>query len=242
MVNAPVGDDVFYDDPTINLLQDEVAKLYGKEAALLVPSGTMANLIGFMLHCRQKGDAAIIGDMSHINNWERGNIAAAGSIMPITLRNEADGTLDLEEVDFFCRDADPHKVVNKMLCLETTHNQCGGKVLKMDYILKAKKMARKHKMKMHLDGARSLNAAAFLGITPEEMCKPFDTVSVCLSKGLGAPLGSMIVGSEKHIKQSLIFRKLLGGNLRQAGIICKAGLENLGDWREKFLADHARCA
>ena len=200
MVNAPVGDDVFYDDPTINELQSEVAKLYGKQAGILIPSGTMSNLIAFMLHCRHKGDAAFIGEKSHINNWERGNIASAASVMPMTLKNRDDGTIDLDEVDFWCRELDPHLVTNKVLSLESPHNECSGRVLRMKYIKEAKKMARKHKLKMHLDGARSFNAAAFLKIPMAEMCKDFDTVSVCMSKGLGAPIGSVLVGSEKDIK------------------------------------------
>ena len=222
MVDAPTGDDVFYDDPTINRLQDEMAKLFGKEAAILVPSGTMGNLMAMMLNCNRKGDAAIIGDMSHINNWERGNMAAAGSVFPITLQNQADGTIDLKEVEYFTRNhtPDPHLAINTLFCLETSHNECNGRVLRMDYIKQAKKVAKKYKMKMHLDGARSFNAAVFLGISPAEMCKDFDTVNVCLSKGLGAPLGSVLIGNAKDIKHCLIIRKLLGGNLRQAGIIC----------------------
>ena len=165
-------------------------------------------------------------------------MASLASVMPVTLQNQPDGTIDLDEVEHFCRPADPHLAVTKLFCLESTHNECNGRVLRMPYIKKAKKVARRHKMKMHLDGARCLNAAVYLGISPAEMCQDFDTVSICLSKGLGCPAGSLLVGSEKDIKYCLILRKLLGGNLRQAGILCKAGLENLKDWDKKLKVDH----
>ena len=148
--------------------------------------------------------------------------------------------MDLDEIDFFCRDADPHLTVNRAIALESTHNECSGRVLSMDYIKSVKKLAKKYKMKMHLDGARCLNAAVHLGITPAEMCKDFDTVSVCLSKGLGCPVGSVVVGSEKDVKHMWVLRKLLGGNLRQAGILTKAALVNLEDWEAKLEEDHRK--
>ena len=200
----------------------------------------MANIVGLMSHCRKKGDAAIIGHLSHINNWERGNIASLGHIMPQTVQNQPDGTMDLDEIDFFCRDADPHLTTTRAIALETTHNDCGGRVLTMDYIKKVKKLAKKNKMKMHLDGARCLNAAVSLGITPAEMVKDFDTVSVCLSKGLGCPIGSVLAGPEKDLKHFYVLRKLLGGNLRQAGILTKAALVNLEDWELKLAEDHRK--
>lgn len=177
-----------------------MAQLFGKQAGLFVPSGTMGNMISLMLSCKEKGDAAVLGHMTHINIWERGNISAAGSVMPVLVQNHADGTLDLDEVEFFCKAADPHHSVNQVLCLESTHNECGGRVIPMDFINKAKKVAKKHKMRMHLDGARCLNSAAYLNISPAEMCKAFDTVTVCLSKGLGCPIGSIIMGTEKDMK------------------------------------------
>lgn len=238
MVNTEVGDDVFYDDPTINTLQSEAAQMFGKEASLLVPSGTMGNLISIMLHCRHKGDAAIIGKLSHINNWERGNLAAAASIMPIVIANNADGTMDLDEVDFFCREQDPHIVTHGVIVLENSMSECGGVAIRSDHVKQVKKMAKKYKMKMHLDGARVLNAAGFLGISPAEIVKDFDTVSVCLSKGIGAPVGTLVIGSQKDIQQALIFRKMLGGNLRQAGIIARAAIENLKTWEETVQTDH----
>ena len=240
MVNTAVGDDVFYDDPTINELQQEMADLFGKKAGILVPSGTMANIISMMLHCREKGEGAIIGDMTHINNWERGNIATAGSIMPITIQNQPDGTMDLEEIEFFIRGSDPHHHPARLLCLESSHNQCNGRVLRPWYIREAKKLARKHGLKMHLDGARALNAAAYLKTSPAAMCRQFDTVSVCLSKGLGCPVGSIIVGNKKTIDHALIIRKLFGGNMRQAGIYARAALENLKDWQAKMEKDHEK--
>lgn len=166
MVDAPIGDDLFYDDPTVNELQEKAAKLYGKEAAIYVPSGTMANLLAIMHHCQYKGDSAVIGNLSHLNNWERGNMAAAASVMPITVKNHEDGTLDLKEMDYYLRKADPHHSVPKLVCLESSHNQCNGRVLSTGYIREAKNLADKYEMKMHLDGARSLNAATYLGITP----------------------------------------------------------------------------
>ena len=238
MVNAPTGDDLFYDDPTVNLLQKQVAELFGKEAAIFVPSGTMANLMSLMFHCPQKGDAAVIGDRSHLNNWERGGMAAAGSIMPITIQNQPDGTMDLNEIEFFCKQPDPHYQVAKLICLESTHNECNGLVLKMDFVKKIKKLAKKHKLKLHLDGARCLNAAVSLDMSPAEMTKDFDTVTLCLSKGLGCPLGSLILCNAKDFKQFLILRKLLGGNFRQAGILAQAGIEALKDWDVKLKQDH----
>ena len=232
MVNTETGDVVFYDDPTVNELQTAVAELFGKEAGMFVPSGTMGNLLGCMAHCREKGSAAIIGDMTHINCDERGNLANLGGIMPITLRNQPDGTIDLDEMEFFIKEKDPHNPVCRLIALESSHQYSSGRVLSTKYFKKVKKIARKNKLKMHLDGARALNAAASLGISPAEMTKDFDTVSVCMSKGLGAPIGTVLVGSAKDIQFSAVTKKLLGGNLRQAGIIARAALENLKTWEQ----------
>ena len=238
MANCKVGDDVYRDDPTVNQLEYEIAKLFGKEDALFVPSGTMSNLIGMMINVRVKGEAAIIGSLSHIYNIERGGISALGGIHPIVVPNQADGTMNLKEIEYIIPPNSIHLAQPRAIVLESSHNLCNGRVLKMDYIKAVKQIATKHKLRMHLDGARGLNAAVKLGIEPAEMVKDFDTVNFCLSKGMGCPVGSLIIGEKEYIEHARVVRKMLGGGMRQAGVLAVCGIISLEDWKERFTVDH----
>lgn len=238
MVNSELGDCVFHDDPTVTQLEEHMASLFGKERAMFFPTGTMANTTALMHHCKHKGEAAIVGNTSHVYNWERGAAAAVASVFPIGVQNQPDGTLDLDEVDLYVRGHDNHWADVKLIAVESPHNGCGGIVLKPAYLRGLKKYARAKKLSLHFDGARALNAAGYLGITPAEMCKDFDTVSVCLSKGIGAPFGSVLIGPGKYHHEWLSYRKMLGGGLRQAGIAARAALENLKTWEEQVQKEH----
>jgi threonine aldolase len=214
MKNAEVGDDVYRDDPTVNRLQEEIAKLFGKEDSVFVPSGTMSNLISMMVNVRIKGEAAILGSNSHIYCIERGGISAIGSIHPIVVNNKPDATFDLKELEYIIPPNSEHLPQPRVIALESSHNICNGRVLPLDYIKKVKKIAKKHKLRMHLDGARGLNAVTYLGVEPAEMVKDFDTVNFCLSKGMGCPIGSMVIGTKEDMAFARILRKLLGGQMR----------------------------
>lgn len=238
MKNSEVGDDVYKDDPTVNKLQEELAKLFGKEKAIFVPSGTMSNLIGLMVNVRQKGEAAMIGSHSHVLNIERGGMSAIGGIHPIAIQNLPDGSMDLNELEYNIPPVSDHLSQPRVICLESSHNVCNGRVPSMKFIDGVKKIAKKHKLRMHLDGARCLNAATKLNIDPAEMVKAFDTVNFCLSKGMGCPIGSVLMGKEADIQHASIIRKMLGGQMRQVGTIASCGLVALEDWRERLQNDH----
>ncbi|MDB5589333.1 MAG: ltaE [Devosia sp.] len=234
MAAAEVGDDVYGDDPTVNRLQARMAEMLGKEAALFVPSGTMSNLLALMSHCG-RGDAFIAGQNAHCYADERGNAAVLGSIQPQPITHESDGTLRLDRVEAAIHPDDLHSAPTRLLALENT---LGGKVLPLEYMRAAGELARKHGLGFHLDGARAFNACVKLGVDIAEFTAPFDTVSICLSKGLGAPVGSVLVGPKALIDKANRNRKMLGGGMRQAGILAAAGLYALDHNVQRLAEDH----
>ena len=228
MANAVVGDDVFGDDPTIKKLEDEVAKLLGKESSLFVSSGTQANLISMMIICPLKGESVIMGDLCHVAQYERGGIGSIAGIMPQILPNLSDATMDLKRIEYsIFPSEDPHIVKTRGLTLESSAQSFNGKCIKPDYFTQVKKICKKNKLTMHLDGARSWNAAVALDMEMSEMVKEFDLINVCMSKGMGCPVGSVIVGSEQDMFRAKTLRKMLGGGMRQAGHLAAAGLVSL---------------
>lgn len=235
MAAAEVGDDVFGDDPSVKQLEQTAAAMLGKEAALFVPSGTQSNLIALMSHC-ERGDEYIVGQKAHCYRWEAGGAAVLGSIQPQPLTNQADGTLLLSDIEEAIKPDDPHFARTRLLALENT---AGGKVLPLAYVDAATALARRHGLACHLDGARVFNAAAMLGLPVQSLAAPFDSISVCLSKGLGAPVGSVLIGSVPFIARARRLRKMLGGGMRQAGIIAAAGLYALQHNIDRLAQDHA---
>jgi threonine aldolase len=235
MARAEVGDDVFGDDPTVNRLQDVCAERFGKEAGLFFPSGTQSNLAAVMAHCG-RGDEVILGQEAHTYRYEAGGMAVLGSIQPQPLQNRPDGTLDLAEVEAAIKPDDSHFAITRLLALENT---IGGKVLPREYVADAVALARRRGLTTHLDGARVFNAAVKLGVPVKELCAGIDTVSVCLSKGLGAPAGTVLVGSRELIAKARRVRKMLGGGMRQAGILAAAGLYALEHNVQRLAEDHA---
>jgi threonine aldolase len=235
MFDAEVGDDVFGDDPTVNRLQEHAASLFGFEAALLFPSGTQSNLAALMSHC-QRGEEVILGSEAHSYRYEAGGLAVLGSIQPQVVPNRPDGTLDLAEVEAAIKPDDSHYAITKLLALENT---IGGKVISRSYMADAIALARRHKLSTHLDGARIFNAAVKLGMPVKELCAGFDTVSVCLSKGLGTPAGTVLVGKRDVIDRARRIRKMLGGTMRQVGILAAAGLHALENNVDRLAEDHA---
>ena len=235
MASALVGDDVFGDDPTVNALQVRIAEMLGKEAALFVPSGTQSNLVAMMSHCG-RGDEVILGQMSHSYRWEGGGAAVLGSMQPQPLEHQADGSLALGDIEAAIKPDDAHFAKTRLLCLENT---IGGKVLPMRYVAEATALARRRGLATHLDGARLFNAAVKCGIPVEQIAAHFDSVSVCFSKGLGAPVGSALVGSREFIARAHRWRKMLGGGMRQSGVLAAAALHALDHHVERLADDHA---
>ena len=235
MFAAPLGDDVFGDDPTVNALQERIASLLGKEAALFVPSGTQSNLVAIMSHC-QRGDEYIVGQMAHTYRWEGGGAAVLGSVQPQPLAHQADGTLALADIEAAIKPDDAHFARTRLLTLENT---LGGKVLQMAYVEAATALARERGLTTHLDGARLFNAAVKLGVPARDIAQHFDTVSVCFSKGLGAPVGSALVGPRAVIERAHRWRKMLGGGMRQAGLLAAAALYALDHHIDRLANDHA---
>lgn len=235
MAAAEVGDDVFGDDPTVNALEAKTASLLGKEAAVFVPSGTQSNLIALMAHC-QRGDEYIVGQLAHTYKYEAGGGAVLGSIQPQPIDFEPDGSLDLARVASVIKPHDDHFANTKLLCLENTHH---GKVVPLDYLKAARMFVDERDLALHLDGARIWNAAVSLGVAPSVIAEPFDSVSVCLSKGLGAPVGSVLVGSTDLIQEARRWRKMVGGGMRQAGIIAAGGIYALDHNIDRLADDHA---
>ena len=234
MAAAEVGDDVYGDDPTVNRLEATAADRLGFEAALFTCSGTQANLLSIMTHCA-RGEEYIVGQQAHTYKYEGGGAAVLGSIQPQPLDLEADGTLDLKRVARAIKPDDFHFARTRLLCLENTQ---GGKVLPPDYLQRAGEFARERKLRLHLDGARIFNAAVKLGMDVQELTAPFDSVSVCLSKGLGAPVGSLVCGDREFIKEARRWRKVCGGGMRQAGILAAAGLHALDHHVARLADDH----
>ena len=238
MAAAEVGDDVYGDDPTVNRLQARAAELFGHEAALFAPSGTQSNLIALLTHC-QRGDEYIVGQEAHTYKYEAGGGAVLGSIQPQPIAHQPDGSLALADIVRAIKPDDFHFARSRLLALENT---LGGRVLAPAYIDAATELAHRHGLATHLDGARICNAAVKLGITPKEAVQGFDSVSVCLSKGLGAPVGSVLCGSRAFIKQARRWRKMLGGGMRQAGILAAAGLYALEHNIARLSEDHENAA
>ena len=238
MSTAPVGDDVYGEDPTVNRLQATAAEMLGKEAALFTPSGTQSNLLAVMSHC-QRGDEYIVGQEAHTYKFEGGGAAVLGSVQPQPIDFETDGTLDLGKAALKIKPPDVHFARTRLLCLENTHN---SKVLPMAYLETVPAFASQHGLATHLDGARLFNAAVKLGCGADAITRHLDTVSFCLSKGLGAPVGSLLCGSKDMIEEAHRWRKVLGGGMRQAGILAAAGLHALTHHVERLAEDHANAA
>jgi threonine aldolase len=234
MMQAELGDDVFGDDPTVNRLQERAADIFGFEAALLFPSGTQSNLAALMSHC-QRGEEVILGQEAHSYRYEAGGAAVLGSIQPQALANRPDGTLDLAEVEAAIKPDDPHFARTRLFALENT---ISGRVLSRAYLQEALDLAKRRGLATHLDGARIFNAAVHLRTSVKELCAGFDSVSACLSKGLGAPAGTVLVGSRDFIGKARRARKILGGAMRQAGILAAAGLYALENNVERLAEDH----
>lgn len=239
IIQSPLGDDVYGEDPSVNLLQKKIAKIFNKEAALFVPSGTMANLISVLTHCN-RGEEVILGDKSHIFYYESGGISAFGGIHSHQLKNNDDGTINLNDIESSIRALDnDHFPKTKLICLENTHNACYGSPIDIHYFDEVKKIATKHNLLIHLDGARIFNAAIALNQPVDQLTKNCDTISCCLSKGLSAPVGSVILGSKEFILKAKHMRKALGGGMRQAGLIASAGIFSLDNMINRIEDDHA---
>jgi threonine aldolase len=235
MAKAEVGDDVFGDDPTVRELEARTAGMFGLEAGLFFPTGTQSNLAALMAHCG-RGEEVIVGQDAHTYRYEGGGAAVLGSIQPQPLANQPDGTLDLAMVEAAIKPDDPHFAVTRLLALENT---IGGKVIGRDYLAKAVTLAWKRGLSTHLDGARIFNASVKLGMPVNALCAGFDTVSVCLSKGLGAPAGTVLVGHQGLVDKARRIRKMLGGGMRQVGILAAAGLHALEHHVARLADDHA---
>jgi threonine aldolase len=234
MHDAELGDDVFGDDPTVNRLQARAAEIFGFEDALLFPSGTQSNLAALMGHC-QRGDEVILGMEAHSYRYEGGGVSVLGSIHPQAIPNRPDGTLDLAEVEAVIKPDDPHFPRTRLLALENTIT---GRVLGREYLAKAADLAKRKNLSLHLDGARIFNAATALNMKVKDLCAGFDSVSSCLSKGLGAPAGTVLLGKKDFIQRARRARKILGGGMRQAGVIAAAGLYALENNVERLKTDH----
>ena len=239
MAEAEVGDDVYGDDPTVNRLEELAAEMLGKESALFVPSGTMGNLTALLVHC-QRGHEVIVGKQSHIYLNEAGGMAALGGIQPCPVQNQPDGTLALDDILASIRTEDVHHPITRLICLENTQNICGGVPLTADYTRQVGELARQHDLALHIDGARIFNAAAAQNVSVKELVEPADSVMFCLSKGLAAPIGSILVGSRQFVKRARHIRKMLGGGMRQAGIVAAAGIISLERMTKRLSEDHAR--
>ncbi len=239
MANAEVGDDVYGEDPTINRLEEMGAQRLGKQAGMFVPSGTMGNLAAILTHCN-RGDEMILGDLAHTFLYEAGGAAALGGIHPRTLPTQPDGTLALEAIEAAIRGDDPHFPRTRLICLENTHNRCGGVAISVDYTREVGELARRYGLRLHLDGARIFNAAIALGVDAAKLAEPADSVMFCLSKALCAPVGSVVCGDEAFIAGARRARKQLGGGMRQAGVLAAAGVVALESMVDRLVEDHER--
>jgi threonine aldolase len=235
MTRAEVGDDVFGDDPTVNRLQDIAAERFGMQAGLFFPSGTQSNLAAVMSHCA-RGEEVIVGQDAHTYRYEAGGAAVLGSVQPQPITNKPDGTLDLGDIEAAIKPDDSHFAVTRLLALENT---IGGKVLTRAYMAEAIALARRRGLSTHLDGARIFNASVKIGLPVKELCAGFDSVSVCLSKGLGTPAGTVLVGRKDLIDRARRLRKMLGGTMRQVGILAASGIYALEHNVERLAEDHA---
>jgi threonine aldolase len=239
MAQAEVGDDVYGEDPTVNRLQAMAAERFGKNAALFIPSGTMGNLAAILAYCT-RGDEVILGDRSHTYLYEAGGVSALGGVHTYIVPNQSDGKISLDRLEAAIRPDDAHFPPTRLICLENTHNRCGGSVLEKGYIDDVAELAHDHGLKLHMDGARIFNAAVALGISVEELTEGVDSLTFCLSKGLCAPVGSVLVGDEAFIERARRIRKQLGGGMRQVGILAAAGIVALEDMVDRLVDDHTK--
>lgn len=239
MAEAEVGDDVYGDDPTVNRLQEIAAEMLGKEDALFVPSGTMGNLLALLVHC-QRGDEVIVGNQSHIYLNEAGGMAALGGIQPYPIQNQPDGTLDLDDIRGSIRTMDVHHPVTRLISIENTQNICGGVPLTPAYTRQVGELAHQNNLLFHIDGARIFNAAVGQNVPVKELVEPADSVMFCLSKGLAAPIGSMLVGTHEFMARARHLRKMLGGGMRQVGVVAAAGIISLEKMVNRLADDHVR--
>jgi threonine aldolase len=239
MAEAEVGDDVYRDDPTVKHLEELAAQTLGKEAAIFVPSGTMGNLLALLVHC-QRGDEVIVGSLSHIYLNEAGGMSALGGIQPCPVSNQKDGTLSLDDIRTSIRSEDVHHPITRLICLENTQNICGGIPLTSAYTRQVGELAHQNGLALHVDGARIFNSAVAQNMSVKELVEPADSVMFCLSKGLAAPIGSMLVGGQKFISRARHLRKMLGGGMRQVGVIAAAGIISLEKMVNRLADDHTR--
>lgn len=239
MANAIVGDDVYGEDPTVNQLEEEAAALLGKEAGLFVTSGTQGNLISIMTHCDVRGAEIIVGDRAHTFVYEAGGVSVLGGIHPHTVPVQPDGTMDLNRIRKAIRGSNYHFPTTRLIALENTQGTLGGIPISKEYSDQVAEIAHENGLVLHIDGARFFNAATALGITAKELAETADSITFCLSKGLCAPVGSMIVGSREFIDKARRTRKILGGGMRQAGILAAAGLIAIREMTTRLEEDHA---
>lgn len=242
MANAEVGDDVYGEDPTVNALEQKAAAMLGKERGLYVTSGTMGNLLAVLAHCA-RGDEAIMGTQEHTFLHEAGGVSALGGVVIHTIPNQADGTLALTDLENALRNPeDVHEPISKLVIIENTQNFCGGVPIGLEYTESVAAFARKHGLLLHLDGARIFNAAVALGLPASKLVAPVDSITFCLSKGLCAPVGSVLCGDAAFVGKARRLRKMLGGGMRQAGIIAAAGIVALDEMVDRLAEDHHRAA
>jgi threonine aldolase len=237
MASAEVGDDVYGEDPTVNRLQEMAAERMGKQAGLFVPSGTMGNLAAILAHCG-RGDEVILGNKAHTFLYEAGGISALGGVHSCQLTNQEDGTLPLQDIKAAIRPKEAHQPISRLVCLENTHNRCGGVSLTANYTQAVGKLAHENDLSLHLDGARIFNAAIAQGVEANELAEPADSVTFCLSKGLSAPVGSVLCGSTEFVTKAHRIRKQLGGGMRQVGILAAAGIVALETMVDRLVEDH----
>ncbi|XP_068664561.1 low-specificity L-threonine aldolase 1-like isoform X2 [Aristolochia californica] len=242
MASAEVDDDVLGSDPTAFRLESEVARIMRKEAAIFVPSGTMGNLISVLVHCETRGSEVILGDKSHIHVYENGGISTIGGVHPRTVKNNPDGTMDFDLIEAAIRNPEDelYYPTTRLICLENSQANCGGRCISVQYTDRVGALAKKHGLKLHIDGARIFNAAVALKVPVHRLVQAADSVSVCLSKGIGAPVGSIIVGSKSFIAKAKRLRKTLGGGMRQIGILCAAAYVALQENVAKLQDDHRK--
>jgi threonine aldolase len=241
VLSCDVGDDVYKEDKTICLLEEKIASIFKKESALFFPTGTMCNLTAILTWCPNRGSEIIVGDKSHIFLYEQSSASQFGGVSYKTIPNLDDGTIDIENIKLSIRENDIHEPITSLICIENTHNACGGQVLSIDYLQNLQTLSKKKNIPIHMDGARIWNALVYLGKKPEEIAEYYDSISVCLSKGLGAPVGSLLIGTKDFIGKARRIRKALGGGMRQVGILGAMGLEALNNFYNGTLQkDHER--
>ena len=238
LIKAPLGDDVYGEDPSINELESKIANLFDKEDALFVPSGTMANLISVLTHCN-RGDEVLLGNKSHIFKYEAGGISAFGGIHSHQLQNNNDGTINIKDIQNNIRNHnDDHYPKTSLMCLENTHNLCYGAPIQNDYVSNVKTILNQNNIHLHIDGARIFNAAIALNVDVKTLAKHSDSITCCLSKGLSSPVGSLIISNYNFIQKARRLRKALGGGMRQAGLLASCGLFSINNMITRLKEDH----